>query len=91
MADLEPLPDHFDWRDHNVITAVRDQGKCESCWAMAAVQIVESNYAIQYKNLTQYSVQQLVDCDYHDNRCWGGYYNDALHFLEEDQGLELVL
>ena len=30
----------------------------------------------------------MVDCDYHDYRCEGGYYNYAFHFLADDQGLE---
>jgi hypothetical protein len=38
--------------------------------------------------MIQFSSQQLVDCDYHDDRCRGGLFDNAFHFLMEDENLE---
>lgn len=32
VPDVGDLPDSFDWRDHNAVTAVKDQGKENTGW-----------------------------------------------------------
>jgi len=37
------LPSHFDLREYNWVSPVRDQGRFASCWAMAGASAMESN------------------------------------------------
>jgi len=65
------LPDSIDWRDHNAVTAVKDQGGCGSCWAFSAIEVLESHIAIQTGQLLTLSPQQLVSCVQNPDQCGG--------------------
>ena len=45
---LRDVPDSFDWRDKGVVTPIKDQGKCGSCWIFSAVGVLESSFKINY-------------------------------------------
>jgi cathepsin F len=76
-------PDNWDWRDKNVVTEVKNQWSCGSCWAFSAIGNIESRMAIAGYNLTEYSEQQLVDCDKaKDEGCNGGLMEDAFTYLQ---------
>jgi len=73
ISDDDELPDSVDWREKSVITPVKDQGRCGSCWAFATVEQVESYYAIAHDgNQTILAPQQLVSCMPNPLHC-GGY------------------
>lgn len=61
-------PSSFDWRSYggvNWLTAVRDQKNCGSCWAFAAVGVVEAHYNIVKNNANldlNLAEQDLVSC-----------------------------
>jgi C1A family cysteine protease len=53
---LEEVPTSWDWRDHNGVTPVKNQGACGSCWAFSTVGCVEAHYLIKYgqfRNLSE--------------------------------------
>lgn len=60
-----------DWRDKNIITPVKDQGMCGSCWAFSAAEGVESYFALKYGKLVELSEQQILDCTPNPRHCGG--------------------
>ena len=54
-----------------VLTAVKDQGRCGSCWAFSAAEAVESAYAFKTGKLFVLSKQQMVSCAENPRKCGG--------------------
>lgn len=67
------LPDAIDWRQKaGVVTKVKDQGGCGSCWAFSAVESLESHLAITMgKPAPVLSPQQIVSCSPNPQHCGG--------------------
>lgn len=86
--NLSDLPTSFDWRDKEVVTSVKNQGQCGSCWAFSAIENIESQYAIKTKKLEDFSVQQLLDCDHLDHGCGGGFPFRAFEYIKQTGGIE---
>lgn len=49
------LPTRFDWRDSNVVTTVKNQGGCGSCWAHGAIAVMES---VHKKDIITYTITE---------------------------------
>jgi hypothetical protein len=65
------LPASVDWRDKGVVTKVKNQGGCGSCWAFSTAETMESAVAIASGQLLEFSEQQLIDCAPNPNHCGG--------------------
>jgi C1A family cysteine protease len=83
------LQGSVDWTAQGVVTPVKDQGQCGSCWSFSATGAMECLYAIKEGTLTSLSEQQLVDCStpYGNYGCNGGWYYNAWKYAEADGGL----
>ncbi|QVL48557.1 MAG: C1 family peptidase [Thiocapsa sp.] len=82
VADGATLPASFDWRDHDAVTPVRDQGECGSCWAFATVAAFESAAIIDGFDPRDESEQFLISYSYQNDGCDGGYLSTAAAFLK---------
>jgi Pyruvate/2-oxoacid:ferredoxin oxidoreductase delta subunit len=80
-----------DWRQKGVITPVKDQGQCGSCWAHSADEAVESfNMISKGGSLMTLSVQQCTACTYTYNGCDGGWPHDAyVNAIQDRNGIDL--
>lgn len=66
------LPSRWDWRSQGIVTPVRDQGHCGSCWAFGTVGVMESalwKNGVANKDLSE---QFLVSCNRDDWNCEDG-------------------
>ena len=79
-------PDAFDWRDKGVVSNVKDQGSCGSCWAFATVANLEGLYAQKKGVVKTFSEQFLVDCDTEDSGCNGGLMELAFEWIKNNGG-----
>jgi cathepsin L len=86
---LEALPASVDWTTQGVVTPVKNQGQCGSCWSFSATGAMECDYAIAKGTLTSLSEQQLVDCSFSNGNlgCAGGWYYNAWNYVEKEGGL----
>lgn len=86
------LPTNLDWRQHNAVTPVKDQGQCGSCWSFSVAQAIEGTYAIVNGTLTPLSEQQILDCSwgnpYNNTGCNGGDTRSAMQYVIDNKGLE---
>jgi len=75
LADSKPakdLPAEVDWRKEGVITDVKNQGQCGSCWAFATTAMIESYAGIAMNGSTPIlSSQQVTSCTPNPLKCGG--------------------
>jgi len=81
------IPPSIDWRTKGVVTPVKDQGQCGSCWAFSAVEETESDWIMAGNSMVELSPQQVVDCDTVDQGCNGGDTPTAYAYIK-GAGLE---
>lgn len=78
------LPYSMDWRANGLVTNVKDQGQCGSCWAFSAVGAIEGQHANATGHLVSLSEQNLVDCTTNCYGCEGGWPYMAMDYVEQN-------
>lgn len=68
---VSSLPDEVDWRKNGIISPVKDQGHCGSCWAFASTAVIESYVALNSGLLFELSPEQIAMCAPNPNHCGG--------------------
>ena len=87
-------PTEIDWRSRGAVTEVRDQGKCGSCYAMAATGSLEGQHFRKTGKLITLSVQQIVDCvNKYEERssedgCGGGNEEMTFKYIQDTKGID---
>ncbi|KAG4956942.1 hypothetical protein JHK85_043322 [Glycine max] len=84
------LPPTKDWRKEGIVSDVKDQGSCGSCWTFSTTGALEAAYAQAFGKSISLSEQQLVDCAGRFNNfgCNGGLPSQAFEYIKYNGGLE---
>eukprot|EP01038_Epipyxis_sp_PR26KG_P006290 gene6290-8662_t len=71
----------INWANFGVVTSVKNQGQCGSCWAFSASEAVESEWVMNGNGILEFSPQQIASCTTAMNGCGGGDTVAAYEYL----------
>ena len=87
--DLSRFPAEWNWNEKlNYEPEVRAQGDCGSCYAISTVTMVDYRIKIKYRDnqdlqIGPMSVQQVLDCNFYNQGCDGGYPSLVGKYLQQ--------
>ncbi|EPS73937.1 hypothetical protein M569_00815 [Genlisea aurea] len=84
------IPASKDWREAGIVSPVKNQGHCGSCWTFSTTGALEAAFAQAHGKGVSLSEQQLVDCAgaFSNNGCNGGLPSQAFEYIKYNGGLE---
>ncbi|KAL7136864.1 hypothetical protein ABFS83_10G058200 [Erythranthe nasuta] len=84
------LPESKDWRETDIVSPVKNQGHCGSCWTFSTTGALEAAYAQAFGKGISLSEQQLVDCAgaFNNFGCHGGLPSQAYEYIKFNGGLD---
>jgi C1A family cysteine protease len=83
-SQCDPNARSFNWRDLGMVTPIRDQRDCGSCWAFASSAVFESSSLIENNSTRDVSEQDVMDCAVSWSGCSGANWSDAFSYIEVD-------
>jgi len=94
LSNVGTLPESVDWRTKGVITPIKNQGRCGSCWTFSTTGSLEAHTCIHNPDIdcTTWSglaEQQLLDCAsaYDNHGCRGGLPSHAFEYIKDAGGI----
>ncbi|KAJ4703659.1 Cysteine proteinase RD21a [Melia azedarach] len=81
-------PSSLDWRKKGVVTGIKNQGNCGSCWSFSTTGAIEGINALVTGELVSLSEQELIDCDSTNYGCDGGYMDYAFEWIINNGGID---
>ncbi|CAL9779582.1 unnamed protein product [Musa acuminata subsp. burmannicoides] len=84
------VPDTKDWREVGIVSPVKNQGHCGSCWTFSTTGALEAAYAQATGKNISLSEQQLVDCAraFNNFGCNGGLPSQAFEYIKYNGGID---
>ena len=88
----EKIPESFDWREKGVVSPVKDQGQCGSCYSFSSTGALEAHHNIKYgaSEFKPLSEQQILDCsfDFDNHGCDGGLPSHVFEYVHYQGGID---
>ena len=86
---FESMPKAVDWRNEGIVSHVKNQGQCGSCWTFSTTGALEAHHAKKTGVVLDLSEQELIDCaqDFDNHGCNGGLPSHAFEFIKYNGGL----
>ena len=93
IINADANPEKIDWRDMHVVSEVKDQGQCGSCYTFSSTGCLESHRALYNSSLADFMVelseQQIVECAgaFNNFGCNGGLPSQVFEYIKYNGGI----
>ncbi len=78
----QELPSSFNWRDSGLVTPVKNQMGCGSCWIFSAIGGIEGQYMVDFGIEYDLSEQEILSCRSFTWGCEGGWMTTVYDYVK---------